>query len=213
MSKPLDITGRRIGCLTAVHYLFTNKDGARVWLIRCDCGNERKTQAAVFVRGTTKSCGCKTSELVSQAQKGHPKPWLRKNKLQDRQVYGVWLAMHKRCRLSTNPSWKNYGGRGIAVCPEWATLDGFWQNMGATYQSGLTLERRDNNAGYSVANCYWATRKQQQRNMRTNRFIETPWGRLTIAETAERMGIRYGALHHRLERKGLTLEIFHPLMR
>jgi hypothetical protein len=71
--------------------------------------------------------------------------------------------------------------------------------MGSTYQPGLTLERIDNMQGYSAANCAWRTPKAQARNTRVSVLINTPWGRMTIAEAAERSGIGRTTLHYRLK--------------
>ena len=74
--------------------------------------------------------------------------------------------MCERCHNSNHPAYSNYGGRGITMCDEWReSFLTFLEDMGHK-PDGLTLERRDNNRGYSSENCYWATRKQQRENQR-----------------------------------------------
>lgn len=112
--------------------------------------------------------------------------------------YGVWASMLSRCTSKTNAVWKNYGGRGIKIHPRWTKFENFWSDMGDSYARGLTLERRNNDAGYEPLNCYWATRLQQGANKRNNRRIHTPWGEMTVNEASRRSGIKRATLLHRV---------------
>jgi hypothetical protein len=78
-------------------------------------------------------------------------------------IYGIWLAMRRRCERLNDPAYKDYGARGITVSEEWKLFENFYQDMGEKPE-GQSLERIDNNLGYSKQNCVWATRKQQSRN-------------------------------------------------
>jgi len=84
-------------------------------------------------------------------------------------LYKSYHAMLDRCQNPNNKYYSYYGGRGITVCDEWKGLNGFSQflnDMGKR-PKGKTLDRVDNSKGYSVENCRWATRSQQQFNQRT----------------------------------------------
>jgi hypothetical protein len=75
--------------------------------------------------------------------------------------------MKTRCTNPNRPDWKNYGGRGIAVCDRWAnSFEAFLADMGRKPSCEFTLDRIDNDAGYSPENCRWATWDQQSRNKR-----------------------------------------------
>ena len=116
--------------------------------------------------------------------------------------YQAWCSMHARCR-SDGQFAARYSARGIVVCERWATFEPFWEDMGATFQVGLTLERTDNDKGYSPDNCVWANRFTQANNTRRNRFMDTPKGRMTVSQAARAFGIPRPTISERLQR-GLT---------
>ena len=84
--------------------------------------------------------------------------------------YELWQTMKSRCLNPKNASYHRYGGRGITIDPAWMDFDIFLADMGRRPDPKLTLERIDNNLGYSKGNCKWATRGEQKWN--TNKFIE-----------------------------------------
>ncbi len=81
--------------------------------------------------------------------------------------YGVWDAMIQRCTNSKNKSFYNYGGRGINVSSSWRKFANFYEDMGDRPSPRHTLERLDNDLGYSRENCEWKTRDYQMHNRRT----------------------------------------------
>lgn len=115
-----------------------------------------------------------------------------------------WAGMVQRCTNPKHQAWKNYGGRGITVCPEWMEFSAFLRDMGEP-PKGCTLERVDNDLGYSADNCRWATRKEQARNRRDNRRLTFQNQTKCLVEWAETTGMSAGALTSRLD-KGWPLE-------
>lgn len=107
--------------------------------------------------------------------------------------------MKDRCTRPGCNGYHCYGGRGITVCERWQdSFTNFWDDIKETYQPGFTLDRIDPNGNYEPGNCRWASLKTQGRNRRYNAIIETPKGRMTIAEASEIFGIQWGTIKARI---------------
>lgn len=75
-----------------------------------------------------------------------------------------WYNMRKRCREVNSPDYPRYGGRGIKVCKRWnKSFLAFLEDMGER-PPGMTLDRKNNDKGYTKKNCRWATQKEQIAN-------------------------------------------------
>lgn len=123
----------------------------------------------------------------------------------DQRVYWVWGEMIGRTTNQKHPAFGNYGARGIAVCEAWRDPVRFASDMGPR-PAGGTLERRDNDLGYSKENCYWADRQTQNLNKRIYRPNKTGVRGLEVRKNG-------GGFRVRLRRSGriafdLTLHDF-----
>lgn len=83
----------------------------------------------------------------------------------------LWTSyndMKQRCKNKNFKQWKDYGGRGITVCPEWEKSYLAFREwaMKNGYVEGLTIDRIDNDSGYSPDNCRWVDHSIQKTNMR-----------------------------------------------
>lgn len=110
-----------------------------------------------------------------------------------------------RCGNPNGPAYHRYGGRGITVCERWRSFANFRADMGSRPTPQHTIERIDNDRGYEPSNCRWATRREQQNNMRRNRYVTLRGERMTVAQAARAVGVCYETMHGRV-RKGLNLE-------
>ena len=96
--------------------------------------------------------------------------------------------------------------------PRWViSFSSFWEDMCEGYRGDLTLDRRDNSLGYNKSNCRWVSMKAQMRNTRVNRRIHTQWGFITVAEAAERSGLKPITIHARLNRGWPEERVLDPI--
>lgn len=112
-------------------------------------------------------------------------------------TYRAWAAAKNRCTNSRNDAFASYGGRGITFSKRWLDFRCFLADMGER-PAGMTLDRKDNDKGYSKSNCRWATKKTQARNRRSSRRVRIGNVHKTIAEWCEINGVRQGTALQRI---------------
>lgn len=127
------------------------------WLCTCTCGEVREVRAEHLASGRSISCGCHKREAAAIQKLTHGG---RLTKL-----YDVWTQMIQRCHNPRNKRFSDYGGRGITVCERWRDFAIFRDDMGEP-PTGKSIERNNNDAGYSPDNCRWATPLEQAKNKR-----------------------------------------------
>lgn len=199
MVTTIDMTGQRIGRWVVVKKK-TKIVKRTAWLCRCDCGKERLIAGGALRGGLSLSCGCLNRMVAAYT--------LRTHGMTDHPVYKIWKDLRTRCENPKFKQFADYGGRGISTCERWKTFANFFADMGPSYRKGLSLERKNNDGNYEPDNCCWITRGMQSRNRRNSIFLDTPWGRLTIAETAKEVGISWFAMKARVDRKWPKEQIF-----
>lgn len=165
----------------------------RRWLCKCDCGTTRFVLLNHLRGGRSRSCGCLLTEILSNR---------RTHGMDGTRTHTIWTNIIQRCTNPNYKHWGNYGGRGISLCPEWNnSFEAFLKDMGECPE-GLSIDRIDNNLGYSPSNCRWATTTQQARNQRSNRLVSYRGHNICLAEAVEVAGLPYDRVHARLNQLG-----------
>lgn len=158
--KPSDITGMRFGSLVAIRRVGETSDRESLWLMKCDCGNERIVRLGHLRRGATTTCG--------HNAKPHDK--------EDERLYRVFHGMKARCYNENNNVYKFYGAKGVRVCDEW--LNDFQSFRDWAMANGYdphaprgecTIDRVDPYGDYSPDNCRWVSMEVQRGNKRRDR--------------------------------------------
>ena len=171
----------------------------------CDCspGVTKLVCGSQLRRGIVSSCGCLRKERAREAafRHGHRRSTGRSNS----PTYDSWMSMRQRCENPRCSAFKYYGARGIRVCRRWKKFENFLADMGER-TAGTTIERKNNERGYSPGNCVWAVERVQARNRRNNHYVNYLGKRICIAELAERIGVRAGTLVARITNYGWSVE-------
>lgn len=188
--KAENLTGRRFGKLVVVREVEPIRDSKgkkyHCWECKCDCGNTTFVTTQ-NLKGKTTSCGCYLKEVVGQQTLKHG---YRKTRL-----YNIYNGMKQRCNNPQNHNYPNYGGRGITVCDEWNKANALpifvkWA-MENGYRDDLTLDRIDNEKGYSPDNCRWATHLEQANNTRRNIYLNYDGERYSISQFSRKFGVNH----------------------
>lgn len=185
MTARRDWVGQRFGrrVVTAVRF-----DGNTIASCRCDCGRVDDVRANQLYR-TTQCASCRAVEHGEARSLGNSTE------------YEIWMGMNSRCHRPSHKRYHRYGGRGITVCARWRqSFLSFLEDVGRRPSNEHSLDRIDNDGGYEPGNVRWATRKEQARNRRSNRFVDLGGEKVTIAEAAERIGVSPESMRKRLTR-------------
>jgi hypothetical protein len=192
------IVGQKINMLIAVKEL-PQKHSRRRILCKCDCSNNTKVYFSEFICGKVKSCGCLIRKRTIERNFKHGKS--------NTPEYRSWAGMKTRCYNKNQKSYPGYGGRGICVCKRWRhSFKNFLSDMGNRPSPNHSLDRIKNGKNYKPSNCRWATKKEQNNNTRTNRYLIHLGKRMTLAQISDKCKIDYNMLLYRLDELGWSLE-------
>ncbi len=152
-----DVIGKRFGRWIVNQSAGVSERSQFLFFCTCDCGQTRIVVGHDLIRGKSKSCGCFSRDETKRRLTTH--------NLSGSKIYWIWLAIKDRCHNKNKAGYKNYGGRGIIVCPSWEkSFEQFYEDMKKGYKPHLTIDRIDNDSPYCPFNCRWVTRQDNYLN-------------------------------------------------
>jgi len=196
--KPQSVfPGEKYGRLTVMQ---RSESRPRYFTCECECGVTKEVFSSHLKGGKTTSCGCYHKEIVSTLMKARQ----TKHSMYGTPEYTKWNAMMDRCFNPNSKNFVNYGGRGITVDTLWHNFENFYKDMGDS--NGLTLERVNNEIGYTASNCRWATQKEQANNRRSCRQITFKGKTQNITQWAKELNVPRTRLYERICRRKWDVE-------
>ncbi len=173
------------------------------WTCEClynNCGNIIEVGINSLTMGNTRSCGC--LQKGSMIRHGRSKT----------SEYKIWTQMIQRCYNKKCKAYNNYGGRGVLVCDRWLEcFENFLEDMGLKPQKH-SIERIDNSGNYEPTNCKWATRIEQNNNMRSTVWLTLGSDTLCQKDMARKLGMSYKNLVYHTD-KGRSVEEIESLLK
>ena len=190
----IDMSGQRFGRWLVLKQAGNDARGGALWLCLGDGGSEKVVVGPDLRFGKSLSCGCASSRTTFRAR-------ITTHGMTGSRLHICWKNMLARCRDKTN---NVYGGKGISVCNEWLKFANFHEwAMRSGYADNLTIDRIDNDLGYSPTNCKWSNRTEQARNRTIVRLAGD--GR-SWAEIAEAHGVPVTIMNNRIAAGGWSPE-------
>lgn len=167
---------------------------------RCACGKIVVAQGINLRNGNTKSCGCLKLELLLKRSMKHGHC---RRLVPHTRAWTAWQSMKARTRHHHQDKSGCYIKKGIKVAPQWErSFPQFLKDMGEPAK-GMTLDRIDNNKGYSPENCRWADRQTQAENRSMAIMVTNGGESRCVAAWCRILKLRPSSIYRRIKR-GLT---------
>ncbi len=195
-----DYSRQKFGKITILDFSHKHQ-GRYYWNCKCECGNLKEICITDLKTGNTKSCGClKSDNHIAKI-----------DNLSGTRIHKIYHNMKNRCLNVNNPRYKDYGARGIEICPEWLErYNGFlnfykWA-VSAGYNDTLTLDRIDNDKGYNPENCRFVSPKVQNRNTRRTKNIKIGDREMCVQDWCSFYNIKAPAIFTYAKRNGVSIQ-------
>lgn len=192
--KRKDLSGNVYDKLTVLSYSHSNKYNQSMWLCKCDCGNTTVARSHSLTSGRLHSCGCYNVESHT------------KHNASETKEYYTWNRLKDRCLNTNNKDYVNYGGRGITIDQSWIdSFECFLQDVGKAPSEYYSLDRINNNKGYTKDNVRWATSTIQNNNKRNTKVITYMNKTKTLSEWAKELNVPRHRLYQRIYKYGWSI--------
>lgn len=198
MRKPV-VVGEKYGGLTVIAsptYKICGNHTEQFAVCKCECGTEKIIRVHDMRDGRIVSCGCRKRSRFSKL--------IHKHGLRNHPLYHKWLDIKQRCTNPSNNQYRNYGGRGIAMCKEWiddpANFIEWAMHNG--WSQGLQIDRIDTNGDYSPDNCRFVTALVNANNKRNTIMVTVQGVVMPIMDAMRKykIAIPYETIYGRIKR-------------
>ena len=152
------MVGKKFGEWLVIARAESDTHGNRKYLVRCSCGNERTVESYSLIHGRSTRCQSCANTTHGESGSGSGQS----------PTYVSWYKMLSRVRGTTGSEYQAERYVPLGVAPRWLKYENFLADMGPR-PPGHSIDRIDNEVGYSPKNCRWATSTQQSRNRRQKR--------------------------------------------
>lgn len=118
-------------------------------------------------------------------------------------LYNIWQNMKQRCRNKKRHNAYLYAD--IKVCPEWEnSFENFYNwAIHNGYSDELSIDRINGKLGYSPTNCRWATRQQQQSNLKNNFWVFYKGEVFYLSQLARTLNTSWSGLRYFLTKQDI----------
>lgn len=114
--------------------------------------------------------------------------------------YKIWSGIMRRCYNKNEKCYSRYGGKGILVSKSWKNFVNFWNDMESTYFDKCSIDRINNNKGYSKENCRWVKLSEQSKNRRNVILYEHNGEKLSASDWDRKLGLKIGSVKMRINK-------------
>lgn len=151
----------------------------------------------------------------SLSRKGRPNPKNAKHSLSTHPVYRIWAGVKNRCHNPRDPAYRDYGARGVEMCPQWKTnpREFIEWALANGWKKGLQIDKdiiaAKLNAPatlYSPERCLFVTRIENGSRKRSSRLIEYKGVIKSLMEWSRELNIKPTTLTRRLDFYGYSIE-------
>lgn len=194
--KPIEIN-KKFNMLTIIEEVnpVFSENGVkkRMVLCSCDCGKSKVIEYHQILRGRSKSCGCIKKGAKNRGLSSHIR------------LRNTHMSMKQRCYNKNNPNYKHYSAKGVTICDDWLSFEGFLKDMLDSHVPGLTIDRIDPFGNYCKENCIWIPKSEQGMNKRRNILITFNGITQNVSRWAAEYKIDRSTLHRQLK-SGISFE-------